>query len=126
MRFVFRLITIVIVLVLFETVSSELFSQTKALKEINISYPLGGSSSFFWVAYRSGSFERQGLRLKPIFIPGGVTALQSLLAKEGSIQLTAGPAAIRAWARGAREGTLIGAAGNRREYLIVTHPPRHH
>ena len=74
MRFVFRLISIVIVLVLFGTPSSDLFSQTKALKEINISYPLGGSSSFFWIAYRSGSFERHGLRLKPIFIPGGVTA----------------------------------------------------
>ena len=125
MRFVFRLITIVTVLVLFGTVSSDLFSQTTALKEINISYPLGGSSSFFWVAYRSGSFERQGLRLKPIFIPGGVTALQSLLAKEVSIQLTAGPAAIRAWARGAREVTFIGAVGNRLDYIIVAHPSVH-
>src|SRR5678815_3722281 len=119
MRFVFRPITIVTALVLFGIVSSDLFSQTKALKEINISYPLGGSSSFFWVAYRSGSFERQGLRLKPIFIPGGVTALQSLLAKEVSIQLTAGPAAIRAWARGAREVTFIGAVGNRLDYIIA-------
>src|ERR1051325_3691505 len=99
MRFVFRPISILTVLLLVGAVANDLFSQAKALKEINISYPLGGSSSFFWVAYRSGSFERQGLRLKPIFIPGGVTALQSLLAKEVSIQLTAGPAAIRAWAR---------------------------
>lgn len=62
------------------------------------------------------------MRLKPIFIPGGVTALQSLLAKEVSIQLTAGPAAIRAWARGAREVTFIGAVGNRLDYIIVAHP----
>ena len=47
MRFVFRLISIVTALVLFGTASSDLFSQTKALKELNISYPLGGSSSFF-------------------------------------------------------------------------------
>ena len=53
MRFIFRLISIVTALVLFGT-SSDLFSQTKALKELNTSYPLGGSSSFFWVAYRSG------------------------------------------------------------------------
>jgi len=119
MRFVFRPITVLTVVVLLGTACSDLFSQTKGLKEINISYPLGGSSSFFWVAYRSGSFERQGLRLKPIFIPGGVTALQSLLAKEVSIQLTAGPAAIRAWARGAREVTFIGAVGNRLDYIIV-------
>ena len=107
MRFVFRPISILTVLMLVGVVTNDLFSQTKALKEINISYPLGGSSSFFWVAYRSGSFERQGLRLKPIFIPGGVTALQSLLAKEVSIQLTAGPAAIRAWARGARSASPV-------------------
>ena len=125
MRFVFRPITILTVLLLMGAASSDLFSQTKALKEINISYPLGGSSSFFWVAYRSGSFERQGLRLKPIFIPGGVTALQSLLAKEVSIQLTAGPAAIRARARGAREVTFIGAVGNRLDYIIVAHPSVH-
>ena len=90
MRFFFRPMTILTAVVLLETVSSDLFSQTKALKELNTSYPLGGSSSFFWVAYRSGSFERQGLKLKPILIPGGVTAVQSLLAKEVSSPLPAG------------------------------------
>jgi ABC-type nitrate/sulfonate/bicarbonate transport system substrate-binding protein len=122
MRPLFRQITILTALALFCGVPTNLFSQTKGLKELNTSYPLGGSSSYFWVAYRAGSFERHGLRLKPIFIPGGVTALQSLLAKEVSIQLTAGPAAIRAWARGAREVTFIGAVGSRLDYVIVAHP----
>jgi len=63
MRFVFRPISILTVLMLVGVVTNDLFSQTKALKEINISYPLGGSSSFFWVAYRFGSFERPGFRL---------------------------------------------------------------
>jgi ABC-type nitrate/sulfonate/bicarbonate transport system substrate-binding protein len=121
MRVVFRRITILTALALFGA-TPDLFSQTKGLKDLNTSYPLGGSSSYFWVAYRSGSFERHGLRLKPIFIPGGVTALQSLLAREVSIQLTAGPAAIRAWARGAREVTFIGAVGNQLDYVIVAHP----
>jgi ABC-type nitrate/sulfonate/bicarbonate transport system substrate-binding protein len=122
MRAVFRRITVLTALALFCTAPTDLLGQTKGLKELNTSYPLGGSSSYFWVAYRSGSFERHGLRLKPIFIPGGVTALQSLLAKEVSIQLTAGPAAIRAWARGAREVTFIGAVGSRLDYVIVAHP----
>jgi ABC-type nitrate/sulfonate/bicarbonate transport system substrate-binding protein len=122
MRVVFGRITILTALALFGAGPADLFSQTKGLKELNTSYPLGGSSSYFWVAYRSGSFERHGLRLKPIFIPGGVTALQSLLAREVSIQLTAGPAAIRAWARGAREVTFIGAVGSRLDYVIVAHP----
>jgi hypothetical protein len=47
MRFVFRPMTILTAVVLLGTVSSDLFSQTKVLKELNISYPLGGSSSFF-------------------------------------------------------------------------------
>jgi ABC-type nitrate/sulfonate/bicarbonate transport system substrate-binding protein len=96
--------------------------QPKALREINTSYPLGGSTSFFWVAYRSGAFEKYGLKLKPVYIRGSVTAIQSLLAKELSIQMEAGPAGIRAWARGAKEITLIGAVGNKLDYVLVTTP----
>jgi ABC-type nitrate/sulfonate/bicarbonate transport system substrate-binding protein len=101
---------------------SFLFAQPKPLKELNVSYPLGGSTSYFWTAYRAGSFEKHGLKLNPVFIPGGVTALQSLMAKELFIQLTAGPAAIRAWARGGKEITFIGAVGNRLDYVIVAVP----
>jgi ABC-type nitrate/sulfonate/bicarbonate transport system substrate-binding protein len=61
---------------------SFLFAQAKQLRELNVSYPLGGSSSYFWTAYRAGAFEKHGLKLNPVFIPGGVTALQSLMAKE--------------------------------------------
>src|SRR5262245_51499314 len=85
-----------------------LSAQPKSLRELAVSYPLGGSSSYFWTAYRSGSFEKHGLKINPVFIPGGVTALQSLMAKELFIELTAGPAAIRAWARGGKEITFIG------------------
>ena len=97
-------------------------AQAKPLRELNVSYPLGGSSSYFWTAYRAGAFEKHGLKLNPVFIPGGVTALQSLMAKELFIQLTAGPAAVRAWARGGKEITFIGAVGNRLDYVLVTVP----
>lgn len=119
MKAAFHQLTIAILLGI---LPADVVAQGKGLKDLTISYPLGGSSSYFWVAHRSGSFESQGLKLKPIFIPGGVTALQALLAREVSIQLTAGPAAIRAWARGAREVTFIGAVGNRLDYVIVAHP----
>jgi ABC-type nitrate/sulfonate/bicarbonate transport system substrate-binding protein len=115
-------ITIAAIVAILGILPINVFAQGKGLKELTTSYPLGGSSSYFWVAHRSGSFESHGLKLRPIFIPGGVTALQALLAKEVSIQLTAGPAAIRAWARGAREVTFIGAVGNRLDYVIVAHP----
>ena len=101
---------------------SLLLAQPRQLKELNVSYPLGGSSSYFWTAYRAGAFEKHGLKLNPVFIPGGVTALQSLMARELFIQLTAGPAAVRAWARGGKEITFIGAVGNRLDYVLVTVP----
>jgi NitT/TauT family transport system substrate-binding protein len=97
-------------------------AQTKPLREINTSYPLGGSTSFFWVAYRSGAFEKHGLKLNPVYIRGSVTAIQSLLAKELSIQMEAGPAGVRAWARGAKEIVLIGAVGNKLDYVLVATP----
>ena len=97
-----------------------LTAQPESLRELAVSYPLGGSSSYFWTAYRAGSFEKHGVKLNPVFIPGGVTALQSLMAKELFIQLTAGPAAVRAWARGGKEITFIGAVGNRLDYVLVT------
>ena len=96
--------------------------QAKGLRELNTSYPLGGSTSFFWVAYRSGAFEKHGLKLKPVYIRGSVTAIQSLLAKELSIQMEAGAAGVRAWARGAKEITLVGAVGNKLDYVLVTVP----
>jgi NitT/TauT family transport system substrate-binding protein len=97
-------------------------AQPKTIRDLSVSYPLGGSSSYFWTAYRSGAFARHGLNLKPVFIPGGVTALQSLMAKELFIELTAGPAAVRAWARGGKEITFIGAVGNRLDYVLVAVP----
>jgi len=101
---------------------SAVIAQGKPLKEVNTSYPLGGSTSYFWVAYRSGSFEKHGLKLKPVYIRGSVTSLQALLARELMIQMEAAAAGVRAWARGAKEVTLIGAVGNRLDYLLVTLP----
>lgn len=101
---------------------SFLFAQAKGLREMNVAYPLGGSTSYFWVAHRSGSFEKYGLRLKPIYIRGGVAAVQSLLAREVLIELQGGSSGVSAWAQGARELTYIGAVGNRLDYVLVTVP----
>ncbi len=84
-----------------------LFAQAKGLRELNVAYPLGGSTSYFWVAYRSGAFEKYGLRIKPIYIRGGVAAVQSLLAREVLIEMQGGSSPIAAWAQGAKELTLI-------------------
>jgi ABC-type nitrate/sulfonate/bicarbonate transport system substrate-binding protein len=122
MRANFKFVAIAAAVLACAASPSFLLAQAKEMKELRTSYPLGGSTSYFWVAYRSGAFERHGLKLNPILIPGGVTAVQSLMAKELFIQLTAGPSAIRAWARGAKEITFIGAVGARLDYVIVAIP----
>jgi len=99
-----------------------LFAQGKPLREITVSYPIGGSMSYFWVAHRSGSFEKYGLRLRAVHIGGSVAAIQSLLSRELFIQFEGGPAGVRAWARGAKDITIIGAVGNRLDYLLVSIP----
>ena len=65
-------------------------AQTKPLREIKVGYPLGGSSSYFWVAYRSGSFEKHGLKLEPIYIRGGLMGIQAALSGDLPLQLQGG------------------------------------
>ena len=48
-------------------------------------YALGGSTSFFWVAHRSGSFEKHGLKVLPIFMRGGREAVQALISRDVSM-----------------------------------------
>ena len=40
-----------------------LTAQPKPLRELAVSYPLGGSSSYFWTAYRAGSLKNMALNL---------------------------------------------------------------
>lgn len=97
-------------------------SQPKALREIKVGYPLGGSSSFFWVAHRSGSFEKYGLKLEPIYIRGGLMGIQAALSGELNLQLQGASTVVSAWAQGAKELQIIGAVGNRLDYILAAHP----
>ncbi len=99
-----------------------LFAQTKPLRELKVGYPLGGSASYFWVAYRSGSFERYGLKIEPIYIRGGLMGIQAALSGDLLIQLQGASTVVAAWAQGAKEFQFIGAVGNRLDYLLVAHP----
>src|SRR5687768_17832069 len=88
------------------------FSQAKPLREIKVGYPLGGSSSYFWVAYRSGSFEKHGLKLEPIYIRGGLLGIQAALSGGLPLQLQGAATVVAAWGRGAKECQFMGAVGN--------------
>ena len=97
-------------------------AQTKPLREIKVGYPLGGSSSYFWVAYRSGSFEKHGLKLEPIYIRGGLMGIQAALSGDLPLQLQGASTVVAAWAQGAKEFQFIGAVGNRLDYVLAAHP----
>jgi ABC-type nitrate/sulfonate/bicarbonate transport system substrate-binding protein len=99
-----------------------LFAQSKSPREIKVGYPLGGSSSFFWVAYRSGSFEKHGLKIEPIYIRGGLMGIQAALAGNLLLQLQGASTVVAAWAQGAKEFQFIGAVGNRLDYILAAHP----
>ena len=100
-------------------VPSLAFSQSKPLRELNIAYPFGGSTSYFWVAHRSGAFEKYGLRVVPIYIRGGVAGVQALLAKNVLIEMQGASAVVAAWAQGAKDLKYIGAVGNKLDYILV-------
>jgi NitT/TauT family transport system substrate-binding protein len=97
-------------------------AQPSKLKEIRVGYPLGGSSSYFWVAYRSGSFEKHGLKLEPIYIRGGLMGIQAALSGNLDLQLQGASTVVAAWAQGAKEFQFIGAVGNRLDYILAAHP----
>jgi NitT/TauT family transport system substrate-binding protein len=116
-----RLLRIVVCFVMI-LLPSALFAQSKALREIKVGYPLGGSSSYFWVAYRSGSFEKHGLKLEPIYIRGGLMGIQAALSGDLLLQLQGASTVVAAWAQGAKEFQFIGAVGNRLDYVLAAHP----
>ncbi len=84
-------------------------SAQSQLREIKVGYPLGGSTSYFWVAYRSGAFEKHGLKLEPIYIRGGRLGIQAALSGDLLLQLQGASTVVDAWARGATELQMIGA-----------------
>ncbi len=97
-------------------------AQSRKLRELKVSYPFGGSTSFFWVAQRSGSFEKYGLAVEPVYIRGGRAGVQALISGDVKIELQGALATIAAWAQGARDQRYIGAVGNRLDYILAAHP----
>ena len=99
-----------------------LFAQSKPLKEVRVPYALGGSTGFFWVAQRSGSFEKYGLKVLPIFMRGGREAVQALISRDVSLMQQGSSGVITAWAQGAKDLVAIGATGNKLDYIFVSTP----
>jgi ABC-type nitrate/sulfonate/bicarbonate transport system substrate-binding protein len=114
---VLRIFAAVIVLSIFSPLS--LFAQAKKLRALNVSYPFGGSTSFFWVAQRSGSFAKYGLKVEPVYIRGGRAGVQALISGDVKIEMQGALGVISAWAQGAKDLRYIAAVGNRLDYILV-------
>ena len=97
-------------------------AQTKALREVRVPYALGGSTSFFWVAQRAGSFEKYGLKVVPIFMRGGREAVQALISRDVTMLQQGSAGVILVWAQGAKDLAIIGATGNKLDYVFVSSP----
>jgi NitT/TauT family transport system substrate-binding protein len=107
---------------LFILVPTFLCAQPKPVREYKVGYPLGGSTSYFWVAHRSGAFEKHGIKVEPIYIRGGRMGIQAALSGDLYLQLQGASTVVSAWAQGAKELQFIGAVGNRLDYILVTLP----
>jgi ABC-type nitrate/sulfonate/bicarbonate transport system substrate-binding protein len=101
---------------------ASLLSQSKPLKEVRVPYALGGSTSFFWVAQRSGAFEKYGLNVLPIFMRGGREAVQALISRDVTMLQQGSSGVILAWAQGAKDLVVLGATGNKLDYVLVSGP----
>src|SRR6266508_463713 len=99
-----------------------LLAQPKPLKELRVPYALGGSTGFFWVAHRSGSFEKHGVKVLPIFMRGGREAVQALISRDVFVEQQGSSGVITAWAQGAKDLVVIGATGNKLDYVFVSGP----
>src|ERR1044072_3217637 len=85
-------------------------SQSKPLREIKVGYPLGGFPSPFWGPYRARSFAQHRSQLEPIYIRGGLMAIQAALSGDLALQLQGASTVVAAWAQGAKDFQFIGAS----------------
>ncbi len=116
------LVSLALILIYALVSQNSVFAQSKPLKEIRVPYALGGSTSFFWVAQRSGSFEKYGLKVLPIFMRGGREAVQALISRDVTMLQQGSSGVILAWAQGAKDLVVLGATGNKLDYVFVSNP----
>ena len=89
------------------------------VEKINASYgAISGSMAPIWVAKEARLFEKQGLDLNLVYIPGGPRSIMSLIG--GSVQFVnhSGMPALEAYQRGA-DTALIASSMNQLEHAVM-------
>lgn len=97
-------------------------SEATALEKINVSYgSISGTQSPVWVAKEKGFFEKHGLDVNLVYIPGGPRSVMAMLG--GSVQFVIHSAmpSLEAYVGGA-DTELIGSSMNRLDHYLVVHP----
>ena len=93
--------------------------QAATPEKINASYgAISGSMAPIWVAKEARVFDKQGLDLNLVYIPGGPRSIMSLIG--GSVQFVnhSGMPALEAYQRGA-DTALIASSMNQLEHAVV-------
>jgi len=90
-----------------------------ALEKINASYgTISGSMAPIWLAKEAKLFEKQGLDLNLVYIPGGPSSIMSLLGASVQFVNHSGMPALEAYQRGA-DTALIASPMNELEHSLV-------
>jgi ABC-type nitrate/sulfonate/bicarbonate transport system substrate-binding protein len=90
-----------------------------AAEKINASYgAISGSMAPIWTAKEARLFDKQGLELNLVYIPGGPRSIMSLIGNSLEFINHSGMPALEAYMRGA-ETAMIASSFNRLEHAVV-------
>jgi NitT/TauT family transport system substrate-binding protein len=94
-------------------------SNAAAAEKINASYgAISGSMAPIWVAKEARLFEKQGLDLNLVYIPGGPRSVMSLIGNSVQFVNHSGMPALEAYQRGA-DTVMIASSMNRLEHAVI-------
>src|ERR1044072_6252707 len=90
-----------------------------ALDKINASYgAISGSMAPIWVAKEARLFDKQGLDLNLVYIPGGPRSIMSLIGNSIQFVNHSGMPALEAYQRGA-DTVMIASSMNQLEHAVM-------
>jgi NitT/TauT family transport system substrate-binding protein len=93
--------------------------QAATLEKINASYgAISGSMAPIWVAKEARLFDKQGLDLNLVYIPGGPRSIMSLIGASVQFVNHSGMPALEAYQRGA-DTALIASSMNQLEHAVI-------
>jgi ABC-type nitrate/sulfonate/bicarbonate transport system substrate-binding protein len=101
--------------------SFSISADAAAAEKINASYgAISGSMAPIWVAKEARLFDKQGLDLNLVYIPGGPRSIMSLIGNSLQFVNHSGMPALEAYQRGA-DTAMIASSMNQLEHAVMAH-----